>query len=247
MSRKRRRKKKPYKSLLLMLLLACLVTSFLFLGGSDFFDITRITVEGAVSLSSEEIIEASGIRIGDNIFRFSAKDAESAIKALQNIKNASVVRVYPNKVKLIVLERSAFVSVSFGGTYYVYDDENLKISETKNISEAGGLIISGMTDNSLLLSDVLDSSSSAILATAFEIAFWQQQNNLHGSITEIYISPSGYYYAYTKNSNIIKFYTLAAFDSNKEFIKDYLLYEDRHIMVEVVEDSEPVYKVIQIN
>lgn len=247
MSRKRRKKKKSYKLILCILLFLGAVTGLMFLAAGDVFDIKVISVEGAVTVSSEEIIAQSGIKTGENIFRFKAADAQNAVKSLIRIKNASVVRIYPNRVKIVVLERSPFISIAYGGGYYVYDDEGIKLFECADMDSADGMLLSGLSDDSLLGGDSLVFSASANTATAYEIAFWQQSEGLNGYITEIYAAASGYYYAYTRNSNVIKFYSLNAFTDNYDFIKLFLCNETRHIMVEVVEDSEPVYKVIQIN
>ena len=45
-----------------------LICAALFLGMSVFFKVSKITVEGSTLYTPEEVIEASGIELGENLF-----------------------------------------------------------------------------------------------------------------------------------------------------------------------------------
>jgi hypothetical protein len=93
----------------------------------------------------------------------------------------------------------------------------------------------------------LDFNATAQTQTVFSVLDFFISKDMLSSLSEIYISPSGYYYVYTNNSNIIKFYELSSFESNEDNVLYFLSSGQVNIMMEVVEGSNPVYKRKEIN
>ena len=245
--KRKRIKRKSKSGIIYLLLFALLVVGAVFFLNSEFFTIKSISVEGAYSVSNEVVLETSGIKEGENLFDFKAKTAENLIKTIPVVKNVSVVRQYPDKVKIIITQRVPFVTIYTGNLYYSLDDEGMVLSETEKINDSDSIVLSGVSDVQPVVSQVYDINSNVNILTAYELSSWLRSQNLLNRVSEVHVSAGGYYYMYTKNSNVIKFYSLSSFKSKEDFIKDFIQNEKRSIMVEVVEDSEPVYKVININ
>lgn len=247
MSKKKIRRKKGSKRIFFIIFLLILVAGFIYFIKSDFFIVEHLYVQGANTVSKEEILETSGLKIGDNIFSFKATEVQQSVMSISNIKNASVVRTYPDTVKIIVVERSAFMVINSNGMFYAIDEEGNILSVDEKIIYSNGVIISGLSDITLQEGETFSFSSSVHTQTAYDILQYLRNESLYEYISEIYITSGGTYYLYTEKANIIKFYSLDAFTSNTEFIKDFLLYENRSIMVEIVEGRPPVYQTINLN
>ncbi len=198
-------------------------------------------------MGDEEILNACMINKGDNIFSFSERKAEERIEALLSVKSVDVSRRFPSSVKITIIERMPFACIEAMGKYYEADDEGLIINTYDDASSAKSIIISG---TSYLFDPqyvVVDWSSNPNLKTMYDVITFFSEKGLTGYISEVRFSEKGCYYIYTNNSNVIKFYSLEAFDSNHEFISNFIVYEKRKIMVEVVAGVDPVYKQIDIN
>jgi len=109
-SRPRRRKKRSALFAPLSFLLICAALAFAL---SVFFRVSVIQVEGAVSYTDEEIIEASGIEKGDNLFLVNRSAAISRLfSKLPYVEQASIDRKMPNQIVIHVSESSALAYVS---------------------------------------------------------------------------------------------------------------------------------------
>ncbi len=216
---------------------------------SEHFDISSIAVNGNNKLTDEEIIDASGIRTGDNLFDYNTSKARKAVMSLSYIDSCEIVRKYPDEVHINVKEKAGSMAYLTGGIYCYLDEEGYILKTESSLVDTDVMIVSfaGQTESvTYTTGDKLDLSSDPRLAIASNIHEFAVENELTHFISEYYVSESGVNYIYTTKSNVIKFYTYSAFEENKEFVKEFVLYEDRHIMAEVVEDTRPVYKVIEI-
>lgn len=97
----------------LSFVLVCVAVVF---GMGVFFRVQTIEVEGALEYTPEEIIDASGIGEGDNLFFINHVAAGSRIIAtLPRIENAWVERQLPNKLIIHVEESYALAYVTWEG------------------------------------------------------------------------------------------------------------------------------------
>lgn len=97
-----RRKKKNHSAMgFVVFIFAAAI--FLLLSTTVFFNVEHITVEGASNYTAEEIIEASGIKAGDNLVRTSTeKCGEQIENRLVYIEKAKVTRSFPNTMVINV-------------------------------------------------------------------------------------------------------------------------------------------------
>lgn len=98
--RRRKRMMSLYVFLVILLVLTVGITAcFTFL-----FNVDEIVVSGeSDSYTYMEIVEASGIRAGDNLFRLDTKKAEKAIlDSLLNVETAEVNRDFPSTLRIHV-------------------------------------------------------------------------------------------------------------------------------------------------
>lgn len=111
---------------------------------SPLFNVRSIYVRGNNYLSSKEILDASGISKGDNIFSVNTTKTIENIKKLPRVDNCEIERTLPGKVTLTVNEKSesAYVKVKSG---YAGIDETGKVMVVTKSCEVNCPLVSGVT------------------------------------------------------------------------------------------------------
>ncbi len=140
---RRTRKKRNALFAPLSFLIICAALVF---GLSVFFRVSTIEVEGNSLYTSEEIIEASGIEQGDNLFFINRFTAISRIfSKLPYVEKAVINRTLPNKLVIVVSESKAIACVAAeDGTWAI--DRGCKLLSKVSGDELRGLIrIEGLT------------------------------------------------------------------------------------------------------
>lgn len=107
---------------------------------SVFFKVARITVTGNELYTEDEIIAASGIEEGDNLFFVNRSLAVSRIYAkLPYIESAGVSRGLPNRVTIEVTESQALAYITLENEQWTID-RNCKLLGKATGTEAASLI-----------------------------------------------------------------------------------------------------------
>lgn len=121
----------------LAFILVCLALIF---GMSVFFRVANIEVTGNNLYSAEEIIAASGIEEGDNLFFINRFTAISRIfSKLPYVENATIDRSLPNRLVIEVTESSAMARVVAEDGYWAID-RGCKLLSPIEVSDAALLI-----------------------------------------------------------------------------------------------------------
>lgn len=125
-----------------------LIFAAIMFGMGVFFRVQTIEVIGADSYTDEEVIEASGVEIGDNLFFINRFSASSLIfTKLPFVEEASIERIMPNKIIITVSESSAMAYLDWLGQKWMMtasckmlrsatDDELRGLIEVLNVSPA---------------------------------------------------------------------------------------------------------------
>jgi len=105
-----------YKVLKIVIIIFLLILVFVILLLSPVFNIQKITIKNNNNVSEEAIINLSGIKLGDNIFKYINYELIQNIKANSYIKDVTISRKYPSEIIIDVTERTI--------AYYIKIDEN---------------------------------------------------------------------------------------------------------------------------
>lgn len=109
------------------------------------FDIEEIKVSGSAVVPAESIVYASGIGVGQNIFRVGISEAENAIRALQYIDTVEIKRRLPDTIEIIVTEGTVKAYINSNGTYFgISIDGKILNSVAPTQSEAGRPVVEGL-------------------------------------------------------------------------------------------------------
>ncbi len=111
------------------------------------FGVARIDVAGERRLSRDQIAEASGIAMGENLWRLDTGAAEERLRALAWVKEAEVARRPPNRVMVTVREREPYALVQAGRVHWV-DAEGNDLGPAPGVSP-GQAVVSGVEPGAL--------------------------------------------------------------------------------------------------
>ena len=106
-----------YKLLSFLVILAAIVV-----GCVIFFRVNQITVEGNSRYSAQEIIDASGVELGENLLLINKPQTSGNItRKLSYVQNVAVIRRPPDGLTLRITESTA-AAVKQEGGYWVAND-----------------------------------------------------------------------------------------------------------------------------
>lgn len=134
--RNRQRRRRGRFGFLYKLLSILIVFAAILVGCVVFFRVNKVEVVGNHRYSAEEVIAASGVETGDNLFLVSRPRTNSnLIQRLPYVQKASMVRRLPDTIELHVTESAAAAVVEVDGIRWVIDPRG-KLLEALEPGEA---------------------------------------------------------------------------------------------------------------
>lgn len=156
--RRRMRPKKNFSGAgFIVFILACAILAIL--STTVFFNIEAVTVNGSSNYTVEEIVEASGIRGGDNMVRLNTEKCSAQILSkLVYIEDAVITRRFPHTIQIDV-------TASVPAANFICDESVLLIS-------SGGKILDEIAEPKAGLLDFYGTSpaETAVIGTGFASA-----------------------------------------------------------------------------
>lgn len=136
-----KRRKKRIRKRFFVFTILLIITSIALAFNLKTFEIKEIFVKNNVKVTKDDIINLSGINIGDNIFYVSFYKAKKNILSNPYIKTVKLKRKLPNSIEISVTERLEAVYFQ-KGSYYILDDTGIflrKSSEVPNLLKIQGI------------------------------------------------------------------------------------------------------------
>ena len=139
----RRRRKTRRKYTMYYILTAVMMLSIAaVLSLTVFFNITEITVSGDSRYSDEDIIEAAGVDIGDNLFRISVGDIKrQIIMEFPYIDEVKVRRVLPEGLHYKVSECQPAAVIERGDEYLLLSPKGRILEKLSNLPEESPRVV----------------------------------------------------------------------------------------------------------
>lgn len=107
------------------------------------FAVTEVAVVGASRLTPEEIVAASGIGAGTNLFRLDRSAVVARLEGLPLVRRADVVRRFPNRVTLAVEERRPFTLAHAGRLHWI-DEQGVSLGAESRAVAPDAPVITGL-------------------------------------------------------------------------------------------------------
>ncbi|MGN1117128.1 MAG: cell division protein FtsQ/DivIB, partial [Acutalibacteraceae bacterium] len=143
------------------------------------FHIEEIKVEGDTRYSIEQIIEASEIEEGDNLWLTSAKEVSARVStALPYVGSVRLKRSIPSTLTLTVEETSSKYAVK-SGKKYVLVDESDKVLEAKASKAGKNIIIEGLKLSKISEGEKLSAESPENYQTAKDVLSCALENEIN--------------------------------------------------------------------
>ena len=121
---------------LIILLCVCLFTPL--------FGISEISVSGNSHLKAEDIIAASGIEKGENVFRISGKKAAKKLSALAYVEGADIVRKFPAKIVIELDEAKQDIIIDTPLEFVVVTMNGRVLEKSKDVTKLSAPIVYGI-------------------------------------------------------------------------------------------------------
>lgn len=161
-SRKRRKKR---GALPFILVCAVLIIALSFL-----FRVSEIEVVGSTSYTDEEVISASNIQLGDNLFFINSSTANSRIASkLPSIDSVAVNRIMPNKIQIVIEESTTIAYVIIEGQYWSLDRSVRFLEQSTETAVANKIEIRGLSAISPIIGTKADGDKADTLTEIFSI------------------------------------------------------------------------------
>jgi cell division protein FtsQ len=193
--RRRRRKVKGMFFLALLFSIGILIFALY----SPIFIIQGLDVQGADRLKKEDIISASRIQNGLNIFKFSTIRARKDIEKVPYVKEVSVQRKLPNVVQISVKERTPLAAVMYLSSYILIDKEGIALEVNPDIKSKNLIEIKGIQLNNFTLGKPITENNAAGLGAALDILTLLQKDDLLSKIEYIDVKDSDKIMMYLDN------------------------------------------------
>ena len=166
------RLEKPLKIAAILLALALAVEIVWFLAVVPCRPLARVAVSACKMIDTTAVLEAAGIGVRSSYVMVDAEAAERAIEALPQVESATVSKRFPDRLEILVVERSAvaFALAEVDGRTVpiAFDREGVVFGVGGNESSvalaAGGPVISGIFFDHPGLGTRLPSSLAGLLA-----------------------------------------------------------------------------------
>ena len=118
---------------MIALLIGILLAGFVFFLLSPAFNIKKINVLNNSNISTQAIVNLSGIHINENMFKFSKSEVKKKILANPYIEEVKIKRKLFNNIEISVKEREATLMLEYGNSYVYINNQGyiLEISTQK--------------------------------------------------------------------------------------------------------------------
>jgi len=172
----KKHKKKRYLLKFILLILIC--AAIYAAAHLPYFDVDGIAVMGNRDITDEEIVELSGIRTGESIFRAEPLWVSHKIKrANLYVDTAKVKRSFPDKVIITITEKSAVARIKTGKKYIVTDIDGTVIEVTKEEKKA--TLIDNLTVKEAKRKDEVKVKEEEVLTKALDLIAAADENDMY--------------------------------------------------------------------
>jgi cell division protein FtsQ len=129
---------------------------------SKAFQIAGVDVAGVRHLSENELKNIAGVFTGQNIFRVNLEEAARSARANPWVKEVRIYRRLPNRVSMVVSERSPVAVLDTGSGQYLVDGEGVIIDRlSKESASAQSLPTVAIKDHKARLGDQVGTEGMA--------------------------------------------------------------------------------------
>lgn len=160
-----------------------------FVTTSNLFSLKQVSIKGYDHVMPIEIVKASGLNVGENIFSIPLKTVKQNILAIPWINSVSIRKSPPNTLDITVTERRAYCLILLDNLYYV-DDDGIIFKKITNGDSVNYPIITGFSFNN---TEFIDKPIQPVIdATSFIKQLDKHSFIVSKDISELNVNETGY-------------------------------------------------------
>ena len=198
--RKKKRKKTSKKMITFASCFLLIAIVIIFALTTPIFNINYIEVTGNSKISSDTIISISGLKKGQNIFKFNNSTIQN-IKENKYIDEVKIKRKLPGTIIISVKEREIKYQIKLLNSY-AYIDKNGYILEVSTVKQEVPIIVGfNMNENELINKKMLEIEDLEELNKILKVMDAAKTINIDSIITEINIENKDNYYFFIENQS----------------------------------------------
>ena len=178
--------KKDKSKIVKFLGIVCLIVAAgIFLCTTPLFNVTAIEVVGNETVSSDEIISLSQIKLNENMFKNIKSKIKQNVKGNAYIEDVEVKRVLPNKMQIIVKERPVKFMVKLLESYAYINSQGYILEITGQTKEVP--LLEGLTtpEEEIIVGKRLNNEDLSNLEVALKIMSSAEKNEISRYVTSI--------------------------------------------------------------
>ncbi len=161
-ARRRKRRRKRSNFLYFVILMLFVAIALVTLSVTVLFNISKIEVSGAQEVLQSDIIEASGVSEGENLFRLNIENIQNNIlNKLDSLDNVTVSRKLPSTLSISVQETQAEYNLKQDDSTYMILSKNFRVMKTGEESpEGSAVVLTGISVQNATKGDFVDLNSA---------------------------------------------------------------------------------------
>ncbi len=183
------------------------------------FGISEIEVSGNSRLTAEEIVEASGIRPGENVFRFRKKKALKSLSAVPYIEGAVIKRKFPARLLIEIDEATQDIIIDTPTEFLIATLSGRVLEKTDDVTEIPAPLVFGMEITWAEPANRVQTPDDDILAMNLEYISCFRQTEHWNNIDEFYVGDASNFMMKMKSGLKVTFGTIESTEALQRKVK----------------------------
>lgn len=188
-NRRRKRNKRRFGLLFRLLAVVTVLIAVTF-GATVFFKLEEVSVSGNQRYTAQQLVEASGLTVGDNLFQINKYNVASDIlEKLPYVQSVSIRRVLPSGILLTVTESGAAGQIESEGSIWLVSVGGKLLEEagdTDVVQISGLTLLSPRAGTSMAVSQKEQDRLQGLLGLLAAL----EERSMMGQVSAIELTPT---------------------------------------------------------
>lgn len=207
------------------------------------FDIKHIDVEGADILPAEEIIAASEIQEGENIFLLDSNAARYNISKVLSADSVVIKKVLPDKIRIIITENEPLGVIAQDGKYYYISPSQHLMEITAELSKDSIPLITGFNHYDFgPAGSRVEMEPDYKFDAAVKMLRLFERNHLLDQLSEINLTKNNDYRIITKNGVAFTVKDFANLQEYFSYVSTVMENGEKNLDINLTSGNNPIKK-----
>jgi hypothetical protein len=226
------------------LLLAVIVIGLGYLlFGTGLFLVGSIEFLDEQNVDEATLLQSSEMALGEHILLLDTKKAVENLEGLGYVKNANIVRVFPDKVKVYITPRQPILMIRLASGYANADGEGVVAEVSETPTRWDLTLVTGL-ETAVILADTtkpFETDPSWIGKEVLAAMLYLKDEGLGDRVTEIHVTDDRQLHLYTKGGSVIKTTDKENIASKIDFLFTYLTEKDDRMIIDLTHGGNPTF------